>query len=165
MAKKSKVERIRWQSKADFDSSKAGLPEWQIRRSNSSVKGIAQYQKDEIKAKQERELFADIKAAVVKNVTGNLPIVDNENSGIPDADEALVRKIKGKGRAILLYLWKRGNVSRDELREAVWKGKSISDKGIDKAVERLNVTFYHIGHSHTKIESSGGIYCLKHPQK
>jgi len=94
------------------------------------------------------------------------PVEDqiDENLEIPDPDDTLVRKLRGFQRPILVYLWKRGNVTRDQLRKAVWK-KQISDKGIGKAVERLNTRLYELNHSLTKVESNGGMYYLKHPQK
>ena len=88
-----------------------------------------------------------------------------ENPNIPDPEEDLVRALRGYQRPILVYLWKRGNVKRDELRKAVWRQKKIGDKAIDKAIERLNTNLYELKHSLTKVESNGGMYCLKHPQK
>ncbi len=88
-----------------------------------------------------------------------------DDPNIPDPDETLVRKLRGYQRPILLYLWKRGNVTRDQLRKAVWKEKKTSDKGMDKAVERLNIRLYELNHTLTSIESNGGMYYLKHPQK
>jgi len=89
----------------------------------------------------------------------------DENREVPDPDETLVRNLRGKQRPILVYLWKRGNVTRDQLRNAVWDKQKISDKGIDKAIERLNVRLYELKHSLTNVESSGGMFYLKHPQK
>ena len=88
-----------------------------------------------------------------------------EDLAIPDPEPTLVRQLRGYQRPILIYLWKRDNVTRDQLRQAVWKKKKISDKGIDKAVERLNTRLYELKHSVTKVESNGGMYYLKHPQK
>ena len=90
-----------------------------------------------------------------------------ENSDIPDPDEKLVLEIKGKGRAILRYLWKRGSVRREELRQAIWKKQSIKDRGIDKAIDDLNLKLTQIIGTgcKTKVVRSGGEYLLQHPQK
>ncbi|MFZ1933475.1 MAG: hypothetical protein WCB27_05905 [Thermoguttaceae bacterium] len=90
-----------------------------------------------------------------------------ENPDIPDPDETLVLKTRGNSRAILLYLWKRGPVSREQLRQAIWKEKKISDRGIDKAVEDLNLRLSLIIETgcKTKVIRNGGVYFLQHPQK
>ena len=90
-----------------------------------------------------------------------------ENPDIPDPDETLVLNIKGKGRAILLYLWKRGLVGREELRKAVWKKQKITDKGIDKAINDLNTKLTQLLKTgcKTQVVARGGMYLLQHPQK
>ena len=84
---------------------------------------------------------------------------------VPEPDEKLVRKLKGFNRKLLLYLWKRGNVVRDELRENVWHDPETGDKAIDMAISRLNAELNRLNLRETRVESNDGIYYLKHPEK
>jgi hypothetical protein len=128
MAKKSKVERIRWQSKADFDSSKAGLPEWKIGRFSSSIKGIIQYQEDKIKAKQE---LADAQAAIAKILADKSPIIGNDLRSNDDQNNENDRLLSSAQLADYLSIAKKDHHKRDALRKHLesWRKANPSGDG------------------------------------
>jgi hypothetical protein len=101
---------------------------------------------------------------------GNGKVLSPEIDNVPDPEEGLVRKVKGNSRKLLLYMWKRGNVNRDELRPVLSAGrqkktKPVSDRAIDDAIDYLSVKLSEAHLTSTVINKSGGLYCLCHPQK
>ena len=87
-----------------------------------------------------------------------------EDPNVPDPEDKLVRDLKGNSRKLLKYLWKRGNVSRGELRREIWGGDA-TDKAINLAIDYLNRGLNKLGHTKTLVESSGDLYYLRHPAK
>jgi hypothetical protein len=92
---------------------------------------------------------------------------DSENPDVPDPDPDLVRRLRGNSRTLLVYLWKRDNVSEKQLFQAVWKGKKVTNrkKTVEDAVDYLNRRLAELGYTHTTVKRNGGLYYLKHPQK
>ena len=89
----------------------------------------------------------------------------DELPDIPDPEPELIRQLTGKSRALVEYLWKRGNVSLDTLRRDVWAGKPVKDKTIDNAADYANLKLAGLNLSQTKIEKRAGLFYLRHPQK
>ncbi len=96
-----------------------------------------------------------------------------EDATIPNPDDKLVRQMKGNSRCLLLHLWKRGNVSLDELRAVLWsehrktntKAKRPTSKAATNAVDYLERKLQAAAYKNTLIEKNGGMYFLRHPQK
>jgi len=99
---------------------------------------------------------------------------DQDNRDKPD--ENLIRELRGNGRELLIHLWGRGNIIRDELWRKIWakrkitgKRKQISDeqksKTIDRAVVYLNRRFEELGYHGYQVKHNGGLYYLNRPQK
>ena len=89
---------------------------------------------------------------------------------VPEPDPALVRKMKGNSRVLLVYLWKKtDNTTLDDLRDALHEAKPNSplpkDKAVTKAVERLENAMHKAGLVTTRIVKNGGMIYLSHPQK
>ncbi|NLX95985.1 MAG: hypothetical protein GXY83_07400 [Rhodopirellula sp.] len=96
------------------------------------------------------------------------PAFGSGTSEIPDPDPELVVKLRGLSRELLLYMWKRGPVTRDELRPLWTKlgREEPTDKAIEDAIDYLNESLKLRLHlKETKVEKNGGLYYLKHPQK
>ena len=96
-----------------------------------------------------------------------------ELPNIPDPEVKLVRKMKGNSRALLLHLWRRDNVSLDELRIVLHFERKRKDpnaaaptnKAVKDAVEYLEQKLTEAGFTRTTVEKNGGLYHLSHPQK
>ena len=103
--------------------------------------------------------------------------VKDQDDGEPSKpDEDLVQKLRGNGRELLLLLWGRGNIKRDELWRKIWakrkstgKGKRTSNeqksKTIDRAVVYLNRRLEELGYHGCQVQHNGGLYRLRSPQK
>jgi hypothetical protein len=101
------------------------------------------------------------------------PVASAEDERIPDPNPKDVLKMKGNSRLLFRYMWKRDNVTLDELREVLHaehrkknhKCKAPSDKAVKNAVEYLERKLSEAGLTATKVEKNGGMYYLRHPQK
>jgi hypothetical protein len=96
-----------------------------------------------------------------------------EIDGVPPPDEKLVRELRGNSRILLVYLWPRGNVTRDELRAALHaerhrrdsQARPPSDRAVAHAIDYLERKLSEACQIETKVEKNGGMYYLGHPQK
>ena len=96
-----------------------------------------------------------------------------ENSAISDPEPKLVRDLRGNSRAFLLYLWKRENVSINELKTVMHTERKRrqpnaavpTDKAVKDAVAYLEQRLAELAFTKTIIEKNGGLYRLAHPQK
>ncbi len=106
--------------------------------------------------------------SVVPYVVGQLrqeAETSDEDPKIPEPDPKLLMSLRGKSRELLQYLWRRGLVGREELRQDVWKDSKAADKTIDAAIDYLNQKLSEKGYRTTRVEKSGGTYYLRHPEK
>ena len=104
---------------------------------------------------------------------GNAANPSAEIPNVPDPEQKLVRQLKGNSRALLLYMWKRGNVTLDELLNVLHierkkkkpQATLPTKKAVRDAVTRLDQKLSEIGLTRTTVKTSDGLYCLDHPQK
>jgi hypothetical protein len=121
----------------------------------------------------EREASCSDKQERPENETGAAEWQSPEIPGVPDPEAKIVLDLKGNSRALLLHMWKRDNVTLDELRavlHGVRKQKEANadapnDRAVRAAVEQLELKLSAVGLLRTKIVKNGGLYCLSHPQK
>jgi hypothetical protein len=121
-----------------------------------------------------------LRAPAVEDLGGKTPSQQNEtaelspeDATIANPDDKLVRQMKGNSRCLLLHLWRRGNVSLDELRAVLWcehqktnaKAKRTTSKAAKNAVDYLERKLQAAAYKNTLIEKNGGMYFLRHPQK
>lgn len=101
---------------------------------------------------------------VIRDQGGQETAASDEET-IPDPEPKLIRQLSGNSRSLVEYLWKKGNVSTEQLRRDVWQGKEVTDRAIYRAVEYCNDNLAKLGHTRTKIENRDGLFYLTHPQK
>jgi hypothetical protein len=129
--------------------------------------------RDELKRQAEVKAWGRPAGATAATVAAPQSQLSPELDGVPAPDDALVRKMKGNARCLLIHLWGRGNVSREEIRAVLHaerrkrepRAAVPTDRAVGDAVNYLARKLSEAGCLQTKLTKNGGMYYLSHPQK
>lgn len=95
-----------------------------------------------------------------------------EIEDVPGPEDSLVLRLKGNSRALLLYMWKRGNITREEVRSVLHaerrkknpNAEPPTDKAVRDAIGYFDSALKAGGLLRTKLIQNGGMFRLSHPQ-